>query len=96
MIHHSDDLQSNICTPDRLTEFCVELTHLTVTMLSPTPQATDKKDIQKNTGGSAETVNPESPNAILAGFQWQECPTHNCYDEDCKDYAERVKSARTP
>src|SRR5216683_448536 len=57
--------------PDRLTEFCVELTHLT----------TNGKELS-------------DPSFALIGFQWQACRTHNCYDEDCKNYDARVKELR--
>jgi len=31
-------------------------------------------------------------------FSWntQPCRENNCYDEDCKDYSEKIKQARTP
>jgi hypothetical protein len=25
--------------------------------------------------------------------QWEYCPSHNCTDEDCPDYKERIKIA---
>jgi hypothetical protein len=65
--------------PDRLTEFCVELTHLT--MNTPKPQTPTQTTI-------------DDPKATLVGFQWQTCRTHNCYDEDCKDYKDRVGDMR--
>ena len=85
-------------TPDRLTEFCVELTHLTINMIPTVPKNNGQKTTAKGTIAviANPSPNPDAPNANLANFQWQQCPTHNCYDEDCKDYAQRVKSARTP
>jgi hypothetical protein len=39
---------------------------------------------------------PITPNfAGVVAMQWQECPQHNCYDDDCRDYHDRVKEARS-
>ena len=69
--------------PDRLSEFCVEMTHITLAPsqnpASPTPP------------GPAVAAPPDA----VVGFQWQACREHNCYDEDCKDYSIKVKQMRT-
>jgi hypothetical protein len=72
--------------PDRLTEFCAEFTHITIgvapqTQMLPTKVTPVKLDI-------------EAPNAAIVGFEWGACREHNCYDQDCKDYSERVKDMR--
>lgn len=70
--------------PDRLSEFCVELTHITLTPAATPPAPA--------TGQPAAPVAAEPDN--LVGFQWQACKEHNCYDEDCKDYSSKVKLMR--
>ena len=37
-----------------------------------------------------EITDPTTP----IGWHLQTCKQHNCYDQDCSDYAERVKEAR--
>jgi hypothetical protein len=39
---------------------------------------------------------PDSPNDPKGNlrFDVESCPQHNCYDEDCPDYAAQAKSAR--
>jgi len=66
--------------PDRLTEFCIELTHLTLG--------------QKGQFKVPKPSDIDAPDATLVGFQWETCRAHNCYDEDCKDYKERVEDMR--
>jgi len=82
-------------SPDRLTEFCVELTHLTVNMLPPPGNGKILPTIP-TMPPTPQAIDVDRPEAILTGFQWQQCPQHNCYDEDCKDYAARVKEMREP
>jgi len=69
--------------PERLTEFCIEITHLTIGW-NTTPAK----------GLPAAPTDIDTPNVGLAGFQWQACKEHNCYDEDCSDYSERIKDMR--
>jgi hypothetical protein len=81
-------------SPDRLTEFCVELTHLTVGFIPPSPPTStivqpNAKDAPPP--AAAPPQNVDSPQAFLQGFQSQQCRAHNCYDEDCPDYKDRVK-----
>jgi hypothetical protein len=67
---------------ERLTEFCAELTHVTIGWLpSPKPPATPPNDIN-------------DPQVGIAALQWQSCKQHNCYDEDCYDYPVRIKDMR--
>jgi hypothetical protein len=70
--------------PERLSEFCVEITHVTVGWIVP-PQ---------NLPGKSPAVPSalDAPNVQLTGFQWQPCKEHNCYDEDCSDYSDAVKN----
>lgn len=72
---------------ERLSEFCVEITHLTVGYKNP---PTPKK------GETIPSPVMGNPNASIVTFQWQTCSlgAHNCYDEDCKDYTDRVKDMR--
>jgi hypothetical protein len=79
--------------PDRLTEFCVELTHLAVNQLAPSTGPAGKI---LPTITAPQQTDVERASAALAAFQWQQCPEHNCYDEDCKDYSARIKEMRTP
>jgi hypothetical protein len=73
--------------PDRLSEFCVEMTHITVGSMQPNIQATPPQ--------IPTPISIDDLPATIVGAQWQACREHNCYDEGCKDYAERVKEART-
>jgi len=75
--------------PDRLSEFCVEMTH--VTFASPTVNQTPPQGgaVPPTTG---QTLLPIGEGVVA--FQWQACAEHNCYDQECKDYSERVRSAR--
>ena len=54
-------------TPKHLSEFCDEMTDL--------------------------TVSNEDATSPSAQFNWKLaiCKTHNCYDEECSDYAEKIK-----
>lgn len=65
--------------PDRLSEFCVELTHITLGNVQPQ-------------GGTTQAF-PTDPD-VLQAFQWQACAEHNCYDEGCKDYSSKIKKMR--
>jgi hypothetical protein len=74
--------------PDRLSEFCIEMTHITFARPAAAPP---------NPKAPVTSSNVDQPPAISGGviaFQWQACPEHNCYDQDCKDYSARVKNAR--
>lgn len=73
--------------PERLSEFCIELTHLTAGYKIP-PKVP--------AGKPAPTASFDDANSMIVGYQWQACniDTHSCYDEDCKDYADRVKDMR--
>jgi hypothetical protein len=66
--------------PDRLSEFCAEMTHVTLSTSTPQPAPVQP----------ALLTDPD----ILATFQWQACREHNCYDEDCQDYSSKVKTMR--
>jgi hypothetical protein len=80
-------------TPERLSEFCVELTHLTIDRLT-TPQEKGPSQQPKAGSGPISFVDIDEPKAALIGFQWQQCHSHNCYDKDCSDYEERVNDMR--
>lgn len=67
-------------TPDRLGEFCIELTHLTI---NPVQGA-----------ASPAQVDISKTDVVLTSFQWQQCPAHNCYDGDCTDYSTIIKQMR--
>lgn len=69
--------------PERLSEFCAEIHHIVIGPIQP-PAA----------GAAAPALTIENPNAQIVGFQWQACRQHNCYDNDCRDYTERVADAR--
>jgi hypothetical protein len=72
--------------PDRLSEFCAEMTHVTL-VATPVPV--------QPVPGKPTPIAPSIGEAdTLAGFQWQACREHNCYDEDCKDYSSKVKIMR--
>jgi hypothetical protein len=75
--------------PERLTDFCIELTHLALGVPSSAPPESRRPDQI-----SAAPASFDNPNATLTGYQWQACKEHNCYDEDCKDYADRVRDLR--
>jgi hypothetical protein len=64
--------------PDRLTEFCVQIKEITLNykVSSILPQSPSLWD---------------DPRADVASFDVLSCPSHNCYDGDCSDYAERVQ-----
>ena len=72
--------------PDRLSEFCVEMTHVT---FAPSPGASQSS---ATPAVPAPTI-PPTPDTVV-GFQWQACREHNCYDEDCKDYSVKIKQMR--
>jgi hypothetical protein len=74
-------------SPKRLSEFCVELTHLTFAPASTLPQPKTNQISPQNPA----TMDLEDPNISLVGFQWQQCRAHNCYDEDCPDYKVATK-----
>jgi hypothetical protein len=77
--------------PDRLSEFCVEMTHVTFKQAPETNRPTPR-------AGGAAAPDQSVPPAIVGGvvgYQWQACREHNCYDQDCKDYFDRVQSAHT-
>jgi len=72
--------------PLRLTEFCDEIHHVTIgpsLTQNPAPPTTTQAPLVI-----------ESPNAVVVAFQWQACRQHNCYDNDCGDYRERVAESR--
>jgi hypothetical protein len=73
--------------PERLSEFCLEITHVTVGWKS---QPTVKP------GEAMPSLIMGAPNTGIAQFTWQACKrgAHTCYDEDCKDYKERVADMR--
>jgi hypothetical protein len=73
--------------PDRLSEFCVEMTHITIGSMQP--------NIPSAPPQIPTTISIDDQGAAIIGAQWQTCREHNCYDEGCKDYATRVKEART-
>jgi hypothetical protein len=79
-------------TPIRVSEFCIDLHHITVRMTTPpsTAETVTKAQI------APQPLKPDitSPLAHIANFQWEQCSQHNCYDEDCKDYADRIKDMR--
>jgi hypothetical protein len=80
--------------PDRLTEFCVEISQITVARVAPPAvQQTQPTTVPAN---PAPTLAPDiaSLDSAIIGFTYQACKEHNCYDEDCKDYADRVKDMR--
>jgi hypothetical protein len=74
--------------PDRLTEFCVEITRLTTAWSQP------PKPDKNNTTPSQGPIPIDNPNAMLVGFQTPACRDHNCYDNDCKDYQDKIKDMR--
>jgi hypothetical protein len=87
--------------PSRLSEFCVEMTHVTFAAAPPSgapPVANKAAPKKSSTPPSIPPANTE-PTALPAvvggviGFQWQACREHNCYDQGCKDYSQRVKDA---
>ena len=69
--------------PDHLTEFCAEMTHVTLGWAS---------NAAKHAG--VGPINFYDPDAAMVTFQFQGCKQHNCYDKDCKDYSDRVKDMR--
>jgi hypothetical protein len=73
--------------PDRLTEFCFEAFNITT---GYTVQPTVPK------GQPLPTPAVGSPGVSIAQFQWRACNrgAHSCYDEDCKDYKDRVADMR--
>jgi hypothetical protein len=78
-------------SPERLTEFCVELTHLTIGMMQQTAKTPSNGNaVTRSQPSGPSVIDIDSPSAALVGFQWRQCPAHNCYDEDCKDYDARV------
>jgi len=77
--------------PDRLSEFCVEMTHITFPSPTSGTKQTAPKAIPQPT---TEPITPPITGGVIA-FQWQACHQHNCYDQDCADYSDRVKNART-
>jgi hypothetical protein len=86
--------------PSRLSEFCVEMTHVTFAAAPPPAQsATDKAPPKKSPISATippANTEPTGPRAVVGGvvaFQWQACREHNCYDQGCKDYYQRVKDA---
>jgi hypothetical protein len=85
----------------RLSEFCVELTHLTFVPM-PTSPSPPTPTVQQTSGVAPSAVAPNATPLANApvdfnsgqfqwvGFQWQQCRSHNCYDKDCPDYKERL------
>ena len=71
----------------RLSEFCVEVTHMTTAFKTP-------PIVKKGEPQPYPTLG--QPNVAIVGFSWQPCSggIHMCYDEDCKDYADRIKGAQ--
>jgi hypothetical protein len=81
--------------PDRLSEFCAEITHVTLGYISqPTVPPPPVKGAATAPIAPPAPISFNDPNAGLIAFQWQSCRAHNCYDEDCKDYPDRLKDIR--
>jgi hypothetical protein len=72
--------------PDRVSEFCVEMTHITVGNM--------QSNASSKTPQIATPISIDDPSAAIVVAQWQACREHNCYDEGCKDYSARVKEVR--
>jgi hypothetical protein len=68
--------------PERLTEFCTEMTHVTAGWITA-PKTPPVK------GPSLDDLN-----TTIATAQNNACKEHNCYDEDCYDYQSRIKDMR--
>jgi len=77
--------------PDRLSEFCIEMTHVTFATGAP-PQSQTVQRVPTTPSTAAGIVAPTSD--TMTAFQWQACREHNCYDQGCADYTQRVKDAR--
>jgi hypothetical protein len=67
-------------SPERLTQFCTQMHQLTIFPGDNTPRPV--------------TANHIGRSDVNLGWKVKPCPVHNCYDEDCPDYAERIKHAR--
>jgi hypothetical protein len=74
--------------PERLTEFCAEIYHITA---GTPPQPPAPQGTRAILTPPPATVNIEDPQTPIVGFQWKVCLEHSCYDGDCKDYADRRK-----
>jgi hypothetical protein len=70
--------------PLRVSEFCIEIFHLTVSYITPPIPVANQPTPAPSIG---------APNTTIATFQLRSCSrgAHTCYDEDCKDYADRIK-----
>jgi hypothetical protein len=82
--------------PDRLSEFCVEISQVTVSRIAAQsiPPQPPKAVISNPNVGSQVTPKPADIgdlDAAIVGLTFQACNQHNCYDEECKDYKDRVK-----
>jgi hypothetical protein len=73
--------------PERLTEFCTEITHVTAGFTNQPKVIAGQPPASPRLG---------DPDVAIVQFQFQACTrgAHTCYDEDCKDYSERVKDMR--
>jgi hypothetical protein len=84
--------------PDRISEFCIQITHPAANITSLQPSQTNSTMKGKTVAQEPSTLRPpldiDAPGAQLVGFQWEQCPAHNCYDEDCPDYKDRVRDMR--
>jgi hypothetical protein len=86
--------------PDRLSEFCVEISQITVSKATPTqsvPVQPPKVVIANPSVGTVPVPKPldiSDADAAIVGLTFQACNQHNCYDEECKDYKERIKDMR--
>jgi hypothetical protein len=82
-------------TPDRLTEFCAEIFHVTTAptplSIAPQPPVVLRPNSAPTQPTSPQTTDIESPRNVIGGFSWKVCLEHSCYDEDCKDYKARGK-----
>lgn len=79
--------------PDRVSEFCVEMTHITMGNLPSTSTPLDKS--VQLPQPMPQPFSIDAPTTAIVNAQWQTCREHNCYDEGCKDYSLRVKESRT-
>jgi len=83
-------------SPERLSEFCAELTHLSLAkqLAQTTPPPGPAPAFVNPTLAAPKPSDIDDPGAVLGTFQWQQCHAHNCYDEDCPDYKDRIADMR--
>jgi hypothetical protein len=72
-------------SPVRVSEFCSEIFQVTASYTA-LPQVAK--------GESQKPPVLGDPNTAITGLSWKTCNrgAHNCYDEDCSDYAEQIKN----